>query len=432
MRILVIGSGGREHAIAWKISQSTIVSKVYVFPGNAGIDVDNQLIRIPVSGPVSNEHIGKLVNENNIDMVVIGPEGFLVTGLVDYLQGKGLPVVGPTKAVAALEGSKIFSKVFMRNNGIPTADFEIFYDFDKAVDYIKASKFPIVIKANGLAGGKGVFVVKNQEEALSVLQHLMRQRTLGEAGNCVVIEEFMAGFEVSFIVLTDGRNIVRFPICQDYKNLSDSGKGPNTGGMGAHFPLPFLNENMLSKFEEEIVRPVLRGVENMGHVYKGFLYCGLMVSENGEARVLEFNCRLGDPETQLLMLLMKGDFLPLLENACRKDEFSLSEVSPDFWHQKAGLCVVASAKGYPGKVLKGDVIEVGNQIDDDPTIRVFHSGTEILDGNLITDGGRVLTISGIGENKDALRNKIYEKMSQIKFDGKHYRNDIGLTEIREK
>ncbi len=248
MRILVIGSGGREHAIAWKISQSTIVSKVYVFPGNAGIDVDNQLIRIPVSGSVSNEHIGKLVNENKIDMVVIGPEGFLVTGLVDYLKEKGLPVVGPTKAVAALEGSKIFSKVFMRNNGIPTADFEIFYDFDKAVDYIKGSKFPIVIKANGLAGGKGVFVVKSQEEALRALQHLMRQRTLGEAGNSVVIEEFMAGFEVSFIVLTDGRNIVRFPICQDYKNLSDSGKGPNTGGMGAHFPLPFLNKNMLSKF----------------------------------------------------------------------------------------------------------------------------------------------------------------------------------------
>jgi len=432
LRVLVVGSGGREHAIAWKISHSKTVSKVFVFPGNGGIDLESRLTRIPSFEPVSKEHIGKLVQENKIDLTIIGPELFLVDGLVDYLQEKGFPVVGPTKQVAALEGSKIFSKRFMRDNGIETADFEVFDNYEKAVDYLKAGRFPIVIKADGLAGGKGVFVAKNQSDALKALQFLMKEKKLGNAGMRVVIEEFMPGFEVSFIILTDGRNIVKFPVCQDYKNLRDSGLGPNTGGMGVHFPLPSLDNNLLSKLEDEIVRPVLRGIENRGHVYKGFLYCGLMVSPGGEVRVLEFNCRLGDPETQLLMLLMKGDLLPLLDNVSREDGFNLSEVPSNFWHQKAGLCLVASADGYPDNVRTGDPIEVDDEIETDPNIKIFHSGTEILDGKLVTNGGRVMAVSGIGENKDSLRHKLLDKIKQIKFEGKHYRKDIGLTEIRGK
>ena len=430
MRILIIGSGGREHALAWRLSESSSVQATFVLPGNAGIDLDPNIKRLRTTKKITNELVLEAIKANNVDLTIIGPEAFLVTGLVDFLRSKKMPVIGPSKAAAQLEGSKAFSKLFMRENSIKTAGFEIFVSYEKAIDYLKSREFPLVIKADGLAGGKGVFIVKSLSEGQSILSRLMIDDMLGLAGKKVVIEEFVSGFEISLIVLTDGKKIIRFPVCQDYKNLDDGGVGPNTGGMGVHFPLDFISDAMLKKFEDEIIFPALKGMEKSGHLYNGFLYCGLMVDKDGTANVLEFNCRLGDPETQLLMLLIRGDLGPVFESIGVFDTASLIQTKDNFWDKKPGLTVMASSAGYPGNYNSGELVTIQDELKENDYLKVFHSGTELNVNGLVTNGGRVLSVSGLGPDKVSARNMVYKAISRINFKGKHYRKDIGLLEAR--
>jgi len=418
MRVLVLGGGGREHTICYVISKSQNLEKLYCIPGNGGI---SQIAEIPEGISLSDfDKIAKFCKEKRIDIVIPGPEEPLVKGIKDYLQKEKIKVFGPDTYSAMLEGSKVFAKEIMVKAGIPTAKFEIFDDSNKAKAYIEKVGAPIVVKADGLCGGKGAFVCKTKEEAISAIEKLMEEKIFGDSGNKVIIEEELVGEETSYIVITDGENFKALPTSQDHKRLLDDDKGPNTGGMGAYSPAPLVTPELRKKIEEKIIKPALKQMQKEGHPYIGFLYAGLMVV-NGEPYVLEFNCRLGDPEAQPTLPRIENDFLELIQITL---EGNLGKVELKEKKESA-VCVVIASKGYPGKYEKGKKIEGIEKAEEIPGVIVFHAGTKKVGDEFYTSGGRVLGVTALDETLPKAIEKAYKAVSLIKFEGAHYRKDIG-------
>ncbi len=421
MRILVIGSGGREHALCWKLRQSKTVDALYAAPGNAGTASLARNIAIP-SDDVSGLH--SFARGEEIDLTVVGPEKPLVAGLVDIFEKEGMPIVGPTAEAAQLEGSKAYSKAFMSEFGIPTARYRVFqaHQFDEATAYVDDHDEPLVIKASGLAAGKGAFVCQTRAEALEVLESVMREHLLGEAGDEVVVEEFMEGEEASVFALSDGERYVLLPTAQDHKRLEDGDGGPNTGGMGAYSPAPVVTQSILRQVCNGIIEPTLAGMHARGAPYRGFLYCGLMLTSDGP-KVVEYNCRLGDPEAQVVLPLIESDFAEVLHKLAGG---RLSDVRIRV-REGSAACVVMASGGYPGSYEKGFVVE---GLDDVEDALVFHAGTRHNEGGeVVTDGGRVLGVTGVGDDLEAALAGIYAAASRITFNGAFYRRDIGRKGI---
>lgn len=419
MKVLVIGSGGREHAICWKLKQSPSVTELYCIPGNAGTAEVATNINLSVN------NLGALAlwaAETKIDLTIVGPEAPLAEGIVDLFTEHGLRIFGPSKEAARLESSKSFTKEVLLRAGVSTAKAEVFDDFEKAKAYVLAEGVPIVIKADGLAAGKGVTVALTLEQAISALEEAMKGLRFGEGGKKVIVEEFIKGREASVIAIIDGSTVLPLVISQDYKRVFDEDEGPNTGGMGALSPTPVLSDKSVENLVGKIFMPVLEELRNRNIKYVGFLYAGIIVDAERNAKVLEFNCRLGDPETQVLMMRLKSDLFEIL-NAAVDGKLSSMDMR---WSSETAVCVVACSEGYPANVNDGKLIEglSDSSVDD---IVVFHSGTtKGSDGQTITKGGRVLCITALGRNSEVARNKVYSKLSRIKFDGMHYRKDIGV------
>jgi phosphoribosylamine--glycine ligase len=423
MKILVIGSGGREHALAWKLAQSPRVSKVLVAPGNAGTALDDGLENVEAT---THAELVQLAKDQQVALTVVGPEGPLAAGVVDLFRAEGLAIFGPTKAAAQLESSKDFAKRFMVRHGIPTAHYATFTDAKAAHAHVDERGAPIVIKADGLAAGKGVVVAMTLPEAHEAIDMMLAGGGMGEAGHRVVIEEFMAGEEASFIVMADGKHALAFASTQDHKRIFDGDRGPNTGGMGAYSPAPVVTPEVHARAMREVIMPTLRGMEKEGLTYTGFLYAGLMIDALGAPRVVEFNCRMGDPETQPIMMRLKSDFLDLLEHAV---DGTLDRVEAD-WDRRAALGVVLAAAGYPESPRKGDVITgLPRGVDD---CHVFHAGTAERDGKVVTAGGRVLCVTALGDKVKIAAERAYEVAAGIDFDGMQYRKDIGHRAIHRK
>ena len=416
MKLLVIGSGGREHAMAWRLAQSPRVSRVYVAPGNAGTAREDGLFNVDVTAIPG---LVKFAKDEGIEITVVGPEGPLAAGVVDAFRAEGLRIFGPTQAAAQLEASKDFAKRFMKRHRIPTARYETFTDAAAAHAYVDEHGAPIVIKADGLAAGKGVVVAMNATEAHEAIDMMLGGNKLGDAGHRVVIEEFMQGEEASFIVMVDGRNVLPLASTQDHKRIFDGDKGPNTGGMGAYSPAPVVTPEVHSRAMREVVIPAVKAMAADGVPYEGFLYAGLMIDAEGAPRVVEFNCRLGDPETQPIMLRLKSDFLELVENAL---EGTLDKVEAQ-WDRRAALGVVMAAAGYPETPRKGD--EITGLPKDGDDFHVFHAGTSMKDGKVVTNGGRVLCVTALGDKVKIAADRAYEIAEQIRFNGMQYRKDIG-------
>jgi phosphoribosylamine---glycine ligase len=421
MKILVIGSGGREHALAWKLAQSPKLQKVYVAPGNAGTAADPAMVNVPVT---STEDLIALVRRENIGLTVVGPEAPLAAGVVDAFRAAGLPIFGPTKACAQLESSKDFAKQFMVRHNIPTAKYATFTDAAQAHAYIDAEGAPIVIKADGLAAGKGVVVAMSLEEAHAAIDMMLVGNKMGDAGARVVIEEFMQGEEASFIVMADGKHALAMATSQDHKRLLDGDKGPNTGGMGAYSPAPVVTPQVHARVMREVINPTLAGMAAEGMPYSGFLYAGLMIDASGAPRVVEFNCRFGDPETQPIMMRLKTDLVELIEAALAG---RLDSAAAD-WDRRVALGVVLAAHGYPDAPRKGDVISGLDAKREDA--KIFHAGTAIEGGKTVVTGGRVLCVTALGDSVREAQTHAYELLSQVHFDGMVYRNDIGHHAIK--
>lgn len=425
MKLLVIGNGGREHAIAWRLAQSDRVEKVYVAPGNAGTALCDGLENLPI---IDAHELIAFAKANGIDFTVVGPEAPLAAGIVDQFREAGLKIFGPTKAAARLESSKDFAKAFMKRHGIPTADYETFSDPAAAHDYVAKKGAPIVIKADGLAAGKGVVVAMTEEAAHKAIDDMLEGHEFGKAGARVVIEDYLAGEEASFIVMVDGENILPMATSQDHKRLLDHDEGPNTGGMGAYSPAPVVTPDIHAQVMREIIRPTVKGLATEGVRYTGFLYAGLMISkrEDGSAdvRTLEFNCRMGDPETQPIMMRIKNDFSEIVEAAIdgRLDQVEIE------WDRRSALGVVVAARGYPMKPEKGAVIEQLPENTDE--IHVFHAGTKVDDDGLtVVSGGRVLCVVGLGESIAKAQKTAYEAAKSVRFDGMQMRSDIGYRAV---
>ncbi|MFM1925046.1 MAG: Phosphoribosylamine--glycine ligase [Pseudomonadota bacterium] len=424
MKVLVVGNGGREHAMAWKLAQSNRIQQVYVAPGNGGTARDTQLINVPVSDGVQ---LRQWAIDNQIDLTLVGPEAPLAAGMVDDFRAHGLRIFGPTQAAAQLESSKAFSKSFMQRHGIPTAEFQTFNQADQAHAYVDLKGAPIVVKADGLAAGKGVVVAMTLEEAHAAIDFMLIDNTLGVAHNAggarVVIEEFLQGEEASFMVLCDGKHVIALATSQDHKRLLDGDEGPNTGGMGAYSPAPVVTAEVHARAMREVILPTIKGMEKDGIPYTGFLYAGLMIDADGRIKTLEFNCRMGDPETQPILMRMKSDFLELLLAATSEglDQFELA------WDRRVALGVVMAASGYPMQPRKGDVI-AGLPTDQDD-VMVFHAGTTEQDGQIVTSGGRVLCVTAMAESVRLAQQKAYSGAEQIAFDGMQWRKDIGYRAL---
>ncbi len=416
MKLLVIGSGGREHAIAWRLAQSPRIQKVFVAPGNGGTAREGGLQNVAISAI---DKLAEFALAEDIHLTVVGPEAPLADGIVDLFRSRGLRIFGPTQACARLESSKQFAKEFMTRHRIPTAEFSSFDSSSAAHAYIDALGTPIVVKADGLASGKGVIVAMSADEAHRAVERILVERTMGAAGNRIVIEEFLQGEEASFIVLADGEHVLALATSQDHKRLLDGDRGPNTGGMGAYSPAPVVTPELHARVVREIIQPVLAGMAEEGHRYTGFLYAGLMIDATGNPRVLEFNCRLGDPETQPIMLRLKSDLFELIESAM---EGKLDRVKAE-WDRRAALGVVVAAPGYPDAPKKGDVVTGLPAAGED--FRVFHSGTVLKDGAIVTGGGRVLCVTALGDSIKVAQRRAYEVVEGIRFDGMQYRRDIG-------
>ena len=416
MNILIIGSGGREHALAWKISQSPKCSKLYAIPGNPGIEEFAECVEeISIS---NNEEVIKFAKKHAIDLVVIGPEAPLVNGLVDDLTSVGIKAFGPTKAAAQIEGSKIFAKNLMKKYGIPTATYEIFDDVTKACRYIKAAGAPIVVKADGLAAGKGVIVAQTVDEAINAVFEVMEQKSFGEAGSRIVIEEFMDGEEASLLAFTDGKTIFPMIPSQDHKRVDDGDKGLNTGGMGAYAPAPVMTKEILQLAEDKILKPIIEAMNEEGIVYKGCLYAGLMIV-NGKPKVVEFNARFGDPETQVVLPLLESDLVEIML-ACVDGTLDAQKIE---WSNDSAVCIVLASGGYPQSYKKGfeiDGINKAKALDN----LVIHAGTAKIDGKIVTSGGRVLGVVAKAENIRAAVDKAYKGVEVIHFDNMHFRKDI--------
>jgi phosphoribosylamine---glycine ligase len=422
MKLLVIGSGGREHALAWKLAHSPRVQKVFVAPGNGGTATENGVENVAIT------QIPDLVSfskKEKIYLAVVGPEAPLAAGIVDAFQEAGLKIFGPTRAAAQLEASKDFAKSFMARHGIPTALHRTFDSAAEAKDYVAAQGAPIVVKADGLAAGKGVVVAASVAEAHAAIDQMMTQKSLGAAGSRLVVEEFLEGEEASFIVMCDGEHVLPLATSQDHKRLKDGDEGPNTGGMGAYSPAPVVTPALHARVVREIITPTIRGMAKDGAPYVGFLYAGLMIDESGAPRTLEFNCRLGDPETQPIILRLKSDLLDLIEHAL---EGTLDEAEVQ-WDRRAALGVVVAAAGYPEEPRKGDVISGLPKPDAD--CRVFHAGTRLDGKTLVTSGGRVLCVTALGDSVKRARARAYEALDGIRFEGMQYRKDIAHRALKK-
>jgi phosphoribosylamine--glycine ligase len=422
MRILVIGSGGREHTLVWKIKQSPHVDKLYCAPGNAGTG------QIAENVPISSEDIPRLLQfaeEKKIDLTVVGPEDPLVNGIVDEFIEHDLRIFGPLKEVAILEGSKVFAKNLMRRHNIPTAEFEIFKDEKKAKDYIRTKKAPLVVKASGLAKGKGVVVAKNTQEAEEAVHRMMVAKEFGEAGREVIVEECLFGEEASILCFTDGITLVPMASAQDHKAIFDDDKGPNTGGMGAYSPAPIVTKELLTRVDKEILRPTISALSGEGNLYKGVLYVGLMLTEKGP-KVLEYNARFGDPETQAILPRMKSDLVEVMEAVV---DGRLDQVTID-WQDKAAVCVVMASGGYPDAYKKGLPITGLEEASKLKEVIVFHGGTKIENDKIVTAGGRVLGVTALGSDIPKAIENAYKAVELIKFEGAHYRRDIGRKALK--
>jgi phosphoribosylamine--glycine ligase len=417
MKILVVGGGGREHALVWKIAQSPKVSNIYCAPGNAGISEQATLV------PIKANDLNGLLNfasREKIDLTIVGPEEPLTKGIVDLFESKGLTIFGASQKAAELEGSKAFAKEMMKKYRVPTSSYEIFEDPKKAKDYIRRQGAPIVVKADGLAAGKGVILCKTVEEALKSVDQIMVEKIFGEAGNRVVVEEYLVGEEASYIAFTDGKAILAMASSQDHKQVFDGDQGPNTGGMGAYSPAPVVTDEVHEKIIEKILRPIIQGMGEEGRPYKGVLYAGLMIHE-GHPKVLEFNARFGDPETQPVLMRMKGDIIPIL-GACIEGNLSRYKIE---WDSRAAVCVVMASKGYPGDYEKGEPISGLKEVSQMEDIFVFHAGTALKDGQMSTNGGRVLGVTGLGKDIPRAIERTYQAVQKISWQGVHYRKDIG-------
>ncbi|ENO90360.1 phosphoribosylamine--glycine ligase [Thauera linaloolentis] len=430
MKVLVIGSGGREHALAWKLAQSPKVTRVLAAPGNPGTAREPKVQNVSV-GATAVSDLVELAREEQVAFTVVGPEAPLAAGVVDAFRAAGLPIFGPTRAAAQLESSKDFAKQFLVRHGIPTARYQTFSDAAAAHAYIDAEGAPIVIKADGLAAGKGVVVAMTADEAHAAIDMMLLDNKLGvdygEAGARVVIEEFMQGEEASFIVMADGKNALALATSQDHKRLGDGDEGPNTGGMGAYSPAPVVTPDVHARVMREIINPTLAGMAADGLPYTGFLYAGLMIDGEGRPRVVEFNCRMGDPETQPIMMRLKTDLTDLVEAAiaCRLDQTEAE------WDRRFALGVVLAAAGYPDSPRKGDAIS-GLPGAENGDVHVFHAGTAEHEGRVVTSGGRVLCVTALGDNVRTAQKHAYEVADGIVFDGRQYRRDIGYRALGRK
>jgi phosphoribosylamine--glycine ligase len=416
MKVLIVGGGGREHAIAWKLSQSQKVDKIYCTPGNAGIAELAECIEVAAD---DFDALLDFVKYEWVDLTIVGPEDPLSKGIVDVFEKEGRRIVGPTKAAAMLESSKVFAKDFMRKHRIPTAEYKVFSSYIHAEDYVRMVGAPIVVKADGLAAGKGVIVASTVDEAIDALRLIMKDRAFGEAGNRVVVEKCLKGEEASFMAFTDGETIIPMVSSQDHKRVFDDDKGPNTGGMGAYSPAPIMTPELEKEVVETIMRPVIDGMKSEGVKFKGILYAGLMI-DNGRPSVLEFNCRLGDPETQPVLSRLSTD---LLDVCLALTDGKLSELDVQ-WKTDPAVCVVLASKGYPGKYDKGDVITGLDEANKIEGVKVFHAGTAFDGNKIVTKGGRVLGVTALGPDIRAAKAKAYEAIGKIHFDGMHYRKDI--------
>ena len=417
MKVLVIGGGGREHALVWKISKSPKVSKIFCAPGNAGISRIAECVSIradDVQGLLS------FVKHNKIDVTVVGPEAPLVLGISDAFRSEGLKIFGPSKAASKLEGSKAFSKNIMLKYNIPTAEAGVFTDYDNAIEYIRKKGTPIVIKADGLAAGKGVIVATNEKEAADAVKAMMIDMVYGDAGKMIIIEECLTGEEVSFLVFTDGRDIIPMPLSKDHKRVFDNDKGPNTGGMGAYSPVPTISDEMYLSIMDDIIVPVIEGLEREGYTYEGVLYTGLMITRDGP-RVLEFNCRFGDPEAQPIIMRLSSDIMEIIEGVVGR-RLGMVNVK---WSDSASVCVVMASGGYPDKYRNGKIISGLNDVAGMEDVMVFHAGSANNNENIVTAGGRVLGVTTLGEDIGKAKEKAYEAVGKIYFDGMQYRKDIG-------
>ena len=417
MKVLVIGGGGREHALCWKISQSPLVGRVYCAPGNAGISKNAECIDIK---PMDIESLVRFSKAEEIDITIVGPEQPLAQGIVDKYNAEKLRVFGPSKGAAVIESSKVFSKHLMRKYSIPTPFFSTFSNFGEAVNWVKEVKPPLVVKADGLAGGKGVVVCKTEDEVIDTLDSIMRGRIFGEAGGSVVIEEFIEGEEVSFFVFTDGDTVIPLEPSQDHKALLDDDKGPNTGGMGAYSPAPLITEELHDKIMDRIMIPTIRALNEEGRRYKGVLYAGLMIKDL-EPTVLEFNCRFGDPETQPLLMRMKSDIVPII-NAVVDEDLNGYRIE---WKPESSVCVVMVSKGYPGDYKTGIELHGLEAVEDLDNVVLFHAGTTVMDGKIVSNGGRILGVTAIGNTISESRDLAYKAVRMMDDEDIYYRTDIG-------
>lgn len=424
MDILIIGNGGREHALTWKIKQSPKVKNIFVAPGNAGTALIAQNVEL-----LTTKEIISWIKKNHIDLVVIGPDNFLAEGIVDQLESLEIPVFGPTQTASKIEWSKAFAKQFMKEEGIPTAQYEVFTDIKEAKNYAINQSFPLVIKASGLALGKGVIIAQNVDGANKALGEIMSKRVFGDAGNEVIIEEYLQGKEISIHAFCDGENVALFPPAQDHKRIFENDKGPNTGGMGTIAPVPWVTKEQMKEIEEKVVIPTIKALKKRGSPFKGILFPGIMITETGP-KVIEFNARFGDPETQSYMRILETDLVEILL-ACVNGKLKDQEIK---WSNKSACCIVAASGGYPGEYNKGKIIEGLDKIESDEIeksgeIIVFHAGTKSVAGNVVTNGGRVLGVTALGDNLKESLSKAYKAMESISFEGIQYRKDIGAKSL---
>ncbi len=421
MKVLVVGSGGREHAIVWKVAQNPYVEKIYCAPGNPGIGQLAECVNIK---PTDVKKLADFAEEKGINLTIVGPEAPLVKGIVDEFEKRGLRIFGPSKDAARLEGSKVFAKEMMKKWGVPTADFKVFDNPEEAKAYIREKGAPIVVKADGLAAGKGVTVAKTVEEALEAIDKIMVEKVFGDAGNRVVIEECLEGEEASYLVVTDGENFIPLATAQDHKAVFDGDRGPNTGGMGAYSPAPVLSEEMEKEVQEKVIKPILKGMKEEGYPFKGILYAGLMVTKDG-VKVLEFNVRFGDPEAQVILRRLKTDLVEVCTSVINGKLVENLD-----WIPETSICVVLASKGYPGKYEKGKEITGIEEAEKLDSVVVFHAGTAVKDGKLVTNGGRVLNVTALGKDIVEARENVYKAVEKIHFDGMHYRKDIGKKALK--
>ncbi|ACZ75135.1 phosphoribosylamine/glycine ligase [Dickeya parazeae Ech586] len=423
MNILIIGNGGREHALAWKAAQSPLADKVYVAPGNAGTALEPALENVNIAA-TDIPALLDFARQNAIGLTIVGPEAPLVIGVVDAFRAAGLKIFGPTQAAAQLEGSKAFTKDFLARQHIPTAEYQNFTEIEPALEYIRRKGAPIVIKADGLAAGKGVIVAMTLEEAENAATDMLAGNAFGDAGHRIVVEEFLDGEEASFIVMVDGEHVLPMATSQDHKRVGDQDSGPNTGGMGAYSPAPVVTDDVHQRVMDQIIWPTVRGMAAEGNVYTGFLYAGLMISPDGQPKVIEFNCRFGDPETQPIMLRLKSDLVELCLAAC---DDKLDEKTSD-WDARPSLGVVLAAGGYPGDYRTGDVIS-GLPTQEATDGKVFHAGTKLNGDDVVTNGGRVLCVTALGHSVADAQQRAYELAKPIHWEGSFCRSDIGYRAI---